>query len=90
MSLPKELPSGAWLTIRSLPHETTEEQLQEWLADCGIELPLDNIVVVKPHWKYAQAVVSLGNTHVADLFRRATLAHKFRGQTTEVTFRGKG
>ena len=68
----KNIPPGTWLTIRSLPLETTEQDVQELLAKSRIELPLENIVIVNNHRKFAQAIISLERSQVADLFLRAT------------------
>ena len=86
----KTLPRGCWLSIRSLPHEITEEQVQDWLNTCGIELPLENIAVNKNHLRFAQAIVSLDRQSIADLFRRATLTHKFHGRPLDITFKSEG
>jgi len=68
----KTIPPGTWLTVRSLPLETTEQDVQELLAKSGIELPLENILVRNNHHRFAQAIICLERPHVADLFLRAT------------------
>lgn len=83
----KPLPSGVWLTLRSLPQDTTEADLQDWLSLCGIELPIENIDVGVCHQRFAKAVISLDRAAVADLFRRATLLNKFRGLDLDLTFK---
>ena len=72
MNSGKSLPVGSWLSILSLSPETTEQDVQDLLAKSGIDLPLENIVVVQTHQNFTRAVISIERRHVADLFLRAT------------------
>lgn len=83
----KQLPPGIWLTLRSLPKDTTSEEILDWLKVCGIDLPQENVVINDNHWKYSLAIISLDRPAVADLFRRATFMHEFKGQEMEFTFK---
>jgi hypothetical protein len=41
----KQLLPGRWLFVPSLPAETTDESLAEFIKSCGYELPLERISV---------------------------------------------
>ncbi len=85
MHLDKKLPPGAWLSIRSLPPRTTEQDVRELLLKSGIDLPLENIAVGQPCRDFSQAIISLERPQVADLFLRATQIHP-----DDLYYQGKG
>jgi hypothetical protein len=81
----KELPPGQWLTLRSLKLGTTEQDVQDMLKESGIELSVDNIIMREAHPRFAQAIICLEKSHVAELFLRATQMNP-----DEVWWLGKG
>lgn len=59
----KQLPPGTWLYIRSLPIETTEETLSQFLWEHGMDVPPEAISL-KPSERRADeqsAIISVPN-----------------------------
>lgn len=61
-----DVPIGAWILALSLSDETTQESLQAFLADRGVDLPLENISI-KQNPKGTSALVSINNEVAAVL-----------------------
>ncbi len=80
----KELPRNTtWISLNDLPVGTTEHELQAFLYEAGIHLPMDN-VSVKQHQTRAQGCVAMRNADVADLVERALVGMKLNGQEPTV------
>ncbi len=76
----KQLPSGDWISFQKLSAETTDVDVQAFLAEKGIELPLERISVdCTTDGRKAYAIISLQRSHIVDLVWRAIGDDKLRG-----------
>jgi hypothetical protein len=72
--LRKQLPGGMWMTLRNLPLQTTDEEIQAALAEGGIDIPLDLISCDTDCNPFvASVVICVQRTVILDLLRRALL-----------------
>src|SRR5258706_225781 len=78
----KQLPSGDWISFQKLSAETTDVDVQAFLAEKGIELPLERISVdCTTDGRKAYAIISLQRSHIVDLVWRAETYRAFCGMT---------
>jgi hypothetical protein len=78
----KKIPIGAWIFCPSIGPETTEESLQDFLAERGVELPLENISI---NDKHTSAMISIDNDCAAILVNWATNCGVHDGRTVSFT-----
>jgi hypothetical protein len=78
----KQIPVGTtYLFIHQLPFDTTDAELQEFLAGIGISLPLENICVKPQHTRLCNAIVGIPPRTIAMLCNWAINDTKFRGKS---------
>ncbi len=76
----KQLPPGDWITFVGLTLQTTDEEFQTFLADCGLNVPVEHISIsVGQSGRSAGAIISLSREDVCNLVHRALLDEN--GQT---------
>lgn len=81
----KRLPNGTWISFGNLAPDTTEEEIQTYLFDAGIELPLDRIAVsVDRDGMRALAIVWITKAEVFSLVERAVGPAKVHGRTPKL------
>jgi hypothetical protein len=81
----KKIPVGAWILALDLDEKVTEESLQLFLRDCGVDLPLENISVNQTA-KGTSALVSIDNDMGAGLVNWAINKATLEGRA--VSFSG--
>jgi len=78
----KEIPSGTWLYFTDMAAGITDVALQEFLANCGIDLPLENISVRQyPHCSGAKVTITREAT--ARLVNWAINGQQLNGRNVE-------
>ena len=76
----KQLPPGDWITFVGLTLQTTDEEFQTFLADCGLNVPVEHISIsAGQSGRSAGAIISLSREDVCNLVHRALLDEN--GQT---------
>ena len=68
---------GIWISFSRLHVTTTSEQIQQSLAEAGLELPIDRISVQPSRdGRHATAIISFPRCHMRDLVERALLTER--------------
>ncbi|SRR5260370_18790423 len=70
----KQLPPGDWITFVGLHLETTDEEFQAFLSDCGLNVPVEHISIsAGQSGRSAGAIISLSREEVCSLVQRALM-----------------
>jgi len=84
----KTMPPGVWLYFFSLAAELTDADFQSFLAERGMNVPVENISVRSFSQGYSSAKVSFPNGVVARLVNWATDGNKLQGVPVTAMVRG--
>jgi hypothetical protein len=79
----RDLPDGTWVTLGNLAPETTDVEVQAYLATAGIELPLERISV-SMHSSVAASIISLPKSEIQSLVERATGDVPLKGRVPRI------
>jgi hypothetical protein len=78
----KQMPQGTtWVFVHQLPIDTTDAELQEFLAGIGIPLPLENICASPQRNRMCNAVIGIPSSTVSMLLNWAINNALFRGKS---------
>ncbi len=81
----KTLPTRhTWLSLLDLPIDATDQDVKEFLAASGLDLPLENIQMSDNPRTRQMAIIALSKHHVADLVWRATCEQTCKGNAVRV------
>jgi hypothetical protein len=76
-----KLPGGIWMKFEQMPKDTTLEELQAFLLEIGIDLPLDRMRIALPDYgDRAIGMISLTKGHVANIVTWMIDGRKLRGR----------
>jgi hypothetical protein len=74
----RPVPPGVWIQFRKLPDYVTEEEIQVFLADRGVEVPIERVSVSRGDYT-VWATVSFEHEALRDLLDRAIQREKLHG-----------
>jgi hypothetical protein len=79
------LPRGQWFTLTGVDPAATEDEIQEMLADCSIDVPIENIALGSTILNGTTvAIVSLPDNELCTLMQRAISQTPFKGKLLKV------
>jgi hypothetical protein len=84
----RDLPNGTWITFGGLTPETTDVEVQAYLAAAGIEVSLERISV-SARYDRAASIVSLPQSEIQSLVERATGDVPLNGRVPKIVVPSK-